>query len=78
MDREDENGDRFEDIYNQLRNAYCQIQLASQGLRAARPVSQVTDIPENISGSAAHKPGSFSQFVGLCYIIMLLNQIDSS
>ncbi|CAN1341249.1 CSC1-like protein At1g10090 [Linum perenne] len=56
MDREDENGDRLEDIYNQLRNAYCQLQLASQGLRAGRPVSQVADVPENNSTSSVPKP----------------------
>ncbi|CAN0853772.1 CSC1-like protein RXW8 [Linum grandiflorum] len=47
MDTEDENGDRLEEIYNKLRNAYCQIQLAT---REVRPVSRASsDVPEIIS-----------------------------
>ncbi|CAI0464336.1 unnamed protein product [Linum tenue] len=59
MDREDENGDRFEDIYNRLRTAYCQIQLTSHELRPGLAVTRVNDVAETIPCSGGPKPGSF-------------------
>ncbi|CAL1395680.1 unnamed protein product [Linum trigynum] len=69
MDREDENGDRFEDIYNRLRTAYCQIQLTSHELRPGLAVTRVNDVAETIPGSGGPKPVKTSSGVSKAWAV---------
>ncbi|CAN1825680.1 CSC1-like protein RXW8 [Linum perenne] len=57
MDRDDENGGRLEDMYNRIRNAYCQIQLATQEVQT---VSHSADKPEIITSSSEDTKLAFS------------------
>ncbi|CAN1341215.1 CSC1-like protein RXW8 [Linum perenne] len=57
MDRDDENGGRLEDMYNRIRNAYCQIQLATQEVQT---VSHPADMPEIITSSSEDTKLAFS------------------